>query len=73
VKIKQAQNSVNTTHTRCLQESLYHKKGRGRKPYNPLALLETQLLKHLLRIPSDQRLALHLKHYRKAPRAICFE
>ena len=41
--------------------SLYHGKGAGRKPYNPVSLLKAQLLKYLLRVPSDRRLALLLK------------
>jgi len=35
-------------------------------------MLKAQLLKHLLRIPSDRRLALRLKHDRKAARACGF-
>ena len=35
-------------------------------------MLKAQLLKHLLRIPSDRRLALRLKHNRKAARACGF-
>jgi len=66
VKIKQVLNSVNTPHTRRLLKGFYHKKGPGRKPHNPLAMLKAQLLKHLLRIPSDRRLALRLKHDRRA-------
>lgn len=51
---------------------LYHRKGPGRKPINPMAMLKAQLLKHLLRIPSDRRLALHLKHNKKAARTCGF-
>lgn len=42
--------------------SLYHNRGAGRKPYNPVSMLKAQLLKYLLRIPSDRRLALLLKN-----------
>jgi len=66
-------NSVNSKHTRSLLRDLYHRKGPGRKPYNPLSILKAQLLKHLLRIPSDRRLALRLKHDRKAARACGFK
>ena len=38
--------------------SLYHREGRGRKPYPPVSILKAQLLKHLRRVPSDRRLAL---------------
>jgi len=35
-------------------------------------MLKAQLLKHLLRIPSDRRLALHLKHDKRAAKACGF-
>jgi transposase len=73
VKIKQVLNSVNTKHTRRLLKGFYHKKGPGRKPLNPMAMLKAQLLKHLLRIPSDRRLALRLKHDRTAAKACGFK
>jgi transposase len=66
-------NSVNTKHTRRLLRDLYHRKGPGRKPLNPMAMLKAQLLKHLLRIPSDRRLALRLKHDRTAAKACGFK
>ena len=65
-------NSVNTPHTRRLLKGFYHKKGPGRKPYNPMSMLKAQLLKHLLRIPSDRRLALRLKHDTRAARKCGF-
>jgi len=73
VKIKQVLNSVNTPHTRHLLKGFYHKKGPGRRPIDPLAMLKAQLLKHLLRIPSDRRLALRLKHDRRTARACGFK
>ena len=72
MKIKQVLNSVNTKHIQSQLRDLYHRKGPGRKPINPLAMLKTQLLKHLLRIPSDRRLALHLKHDKRAAKACGF-
>jgi len=66
-------SSVNTKHTRHLLRDLYHRKGPGRKPLNPMAMLKAQLMKHLLRIPSDRRLALRLKHDRKAAKACGFK
>ncbi len=66
-------NSVNTKHTRRLLKGFYHKKGPGRKPLNPLAMLKAQLLKHLLRIPSDRRLALRLRHDRRTATACGFK
>jgi len=53
-------------------KGLYHRRGPGRRHYNPLSMLKAQLLKHLLRIPSDRRLALRLKRDRKAARACGF-
>jgi transposase len=73
VKIKKVLNSVNNEHIRKLLKELYHQKGRGRKPYNPLSILKAQILKHLLRIPSDIRLALRLKDDRKAAKACGFK
>jgi transposase len=72
VKIKQVLDSVNSRSLRRLLRALYHRKGPGRKPINPLSMLKAQLLKHLLRIPSDRRLSLRLKHDRKAARACGF-
>jgi len=72
VKIKQVLNSVNTPHTRLLLKGFYPKKGPGRKPYNPMSILKAQLLKHLLRIPSDRRLALRLKHDTQAAKTCGF-
>jgi len=72
VKIKQVLDSINSRRLRRLLRGLYHRKGPGRKPYNPLSMLKAQLLKHLLRIPSDRRLSLRLKHDRRAARACGF-
>jgi transposase len=52
--------------------SLYHGAGPGRKPYDPVSMLKAQLLKHLLRVPSDRRLALLLKRDRRVARACGF-
>ena len=52
--------------------SLYHGAGAGRKPYDPVSMLKAQLLKHLLRVPSDRRLALLLKRNRKMAKACGF-
>jgi transposase len=73
VKIKQLLNSVNTKHIRSQLRDLYHRKGPGRKPINPMAMLKAQLLKHLLRIPSDRRLALRLRHDRRTANACGFK
>ena len=52
--------------------SLYHGVGPGRKPYDPVSMLKAQVLKHLLRVPSDRRLALFLKRDRRVARACGF-
>jgi len=66
VNIKQVLDSVKTRRLHSILTGLYHRVGPGRKPYSPMSMLKAQLLKHLLRIPSDRRLALRLKHDRKA-------
>jgi transposase len=72
VKIRQVLNSVNVRPVRRLLRGLYHRKGPGRKPYNPSSMLKAQLLKHLLLIPSDRRLAIRLKDDRRVARACGF-
>jgi hypothetical protein len=72
MKIKQVLDFINARRLRRLLRGLYHRKGRGRKPYNPLSMLKAQILKHLPRIPSDRRLALRLKDDRKTARACGF-
>jgi transposase len=72
VNLKRVLDSINLRGLRRLLRGLYHRKGPGRKPYNPLSMLKAQLLKHLLRIPSDRRLALRLKHDWRAARACRF-
>jgi len=72
VNIKQVLDSINTRRLHSLLTNLYHRVGPGREPYSPLSMLKAQLLKHLLRIPSDRRLALRLKHDRKAAKACGF-
>jgi len=62
-------DSVDSKNLRRLLRNFYHRRGPGRKPYNPLSMLKAQLLKHLIRIPSDRRLALRLKHDWRAARA----
>ena len=43
------------------------------KPYDPISMLKAQLLKHLLRVPSDRRLSLLLKRNRKMAGACGFK
>jgi len=65
-------DSLNLECIRGFLMSLYHREGRGRKPYPAVSILKAQLLKHLWRVPSDRRLALLLKRDRKAARACVF-
>ncbi|MQY62666.1 transposase [archaeon] len=64
--------SLNLGSVRGFLTSLYHKVGRGRKPYPAVSMLKAQLLKHLRRIPSDRRLALLLKRNKRDARACGF-
>lgn len=72
MNLKQVLDSINSRPLRRILKGLYHRRGPGRRHYNPLSMLKAQLLKHLLRIPSDRRLALRLKRDRKAARACGF-
>jgi len=70
--VKQVLSSLNLGSIRGFLMSLYHRAGPGRKPYDPVSMLKAQLLRHLLRVPSDRRLALLLKKDRKMARACGF-
>jgi transposase len=71
--IKLVLGSLNLSSVQKFLTSLYHGSVRGRKPYNPVSMLKAQLLKHLLRVPSDRRLALLLKRNRKMAKACGFK
>jgi transposase len=51
----------------------YHSDGPGRNPFDPSAMFKAQILKHLLQIPSDRRLALRLRRDRRLARACGFK
>jgi transposase len=51
----------------------YHHKGPGRKPFDSSAIFKAQILKYLLQIPSDRRLALRLRRDRRLARACGFK
>ena len=70
--IKQVLGSLSLGSISGFLMSLYHGAGSGRKPYDPVSMLKAQLLKHLLRVPSDRRLALLLKRNRKMAKACGF-
>ena len=65
-------SSLNLGSIRGFLTSLYHGVGLGRKSYDPVSMLKAQLLKHLLRVPSDRRLALLLKRDREVAEACGF-
>ncbi len=73
MSIKRVLGSLNLNSIRTFLTSLYHRKGAGRKPYNPVCLLKAQILKHLWRIPSDRRLSLMLKRNKHAAKACGFK
>ena len=65
-------DSLNLECIRGFLTSFYYGEGVGRKPYPPVSMLKAQLLKHLVRVPSDRRLALLLKRNRKMAKACGF-
>jgi len=65
-------SSLNLSCVRGFLLSLYHGAGAGRKPYDSVSMLKAQVLKHLLRVPSDRRLAILLKWNRKTAKACGF-
>ena len=71
--IRKVLSSLNLGSIRRFLTSLYHRKGAGRKPYNPVSMLKAQLLKYLRRIPSDRRLSLLLRWNRRLARACGFK
>jgi transposase len=73
LSIKRVLGSLNLNSIRAFLTSLYHRKGAGRKPYNPVCLLKAQILKYLWRIPSDRRLSLTLKRNKRAAKACGFK
>jgi len=72
LSIKRVLDSLNLDSIRGFLMSLYHGVGPGRKPYDPVSMLKAQLLKHLLRVPSDRRLALLLERDGKVAEACGF-
>ena len=50
----------------------YHNNGPGRNPFDPSAMFKAQILKYLLLIPSDRRLALRLRKDRRLAKTCSF-
>ena len=72
MNVKRVLDSLNLDQIKTQLATHYHGEGPGRKPFNPLSMLQAQLTKHLLRIISDRRLALRLRNDRKIARACGF-
>jgi transposase len=72
LNVKRVLDSLNLDQIHTDLANHYHTEGSGRTPLKPLAMLKAQLSKHLLRIPSDRRLSLRLKHDHKTARACGF-
>ena len=69
MNVKRVLDSFNLDQIRTELAAHYHRKGPGRTPIKPLAMLKAQLAKHLLNIISDRRLALRLINDHKVARA----
>jgi transposase len=65
-------DSLNLDWMHTLLEKHYHSDGPGRNPINPSTMLKAQLLKYLLQIPSERRLAIRLKRDRRLAKACGF-
>ena len=72
MNVKHVLDSLNLDQIRRDLATYYHSEGPGRRQYQPLTMLKAQITKHLLRIASDRRLALRLRHDRKVARACGF-
>ena len=72
MNVKRVLDSLNLDQIKTELTTKYHQKGSGRKPFNPLSMLKAQLVKHLLRIISDRRLALRLRNDHRIARACGF-
>ena len=72
MNVERVLDSLNLDGVRTLLWKHYHGTGPGREPIDPISMLKAQLLKHLLQIPSDRRLAIRLKRDRRLARACGF-
>ena len=65
-------DSLNLDGVHTLLWKHYHTTGPGREPIDPTSMFKAQILKHLLQIPSDRRLAIRLKRDRRLAKACGF-
>jgi transposase len=73
LNVKRVLDSLDLDWMHALLFEHYHHEGPGREPIDPLAMFKAQLLKYLLQIPSDRRLALRLWRDRRLARACGFK
>jgi transposase len=73
LNVERVLDSLNIDGIRSTLNKHYHDEGPGREPIDPLAMLKSQLLKHLLQIPSDRRLAIRLRRNRRLVKACGFQ
>jgi transposase len=72
LNVERVLDSLNLDGIRTLLMEHYHGEGPGRDPIDPLAMLKVQLLKYLLQVPSDRRLAIRLRRDRRLAKACGF-
>jgi transposase len=72
LNVERVLDSLNLDGIRVLLAGHYHSEGPGRKPFDSLAMFKAQILKYLLQIPSDRRLAIRLRRDRRLARACGF-
>ena len=73
MNVERVLDSLDLDWMRVLLMEHYHGYGPGRDPIDPVAMFKAQLLKYLLQIPSDRRLALRLRRDRRLARACGFK
>jgi transposase len=72
LNVERVLDSLDLDWIRILLWKHYHSDGPGRNPFDPLAMFKTQLIKYLLQIPGDRRLALRLRRDHRLSRACGF-
>ena len=72
MNVERVLDSLDLDWIRILLWEHYHSDGPGRNPFEPSAMFKAQILKYLLQIPSDRRLALRLRRDRRLAKACGF-
>ncbi len=73
MNVERVLDSLDLDWIRILLWEHYHSDGPGRNPFDPSVMFKAQILKYLLQIPSDRRLALRLRRDRRLARACGFK